>query len=166
MQEAFLHSASKTILLYTLVTPEEERAVFENILLAVDGSEHAWRAARMAADLARAVRAKTLRIVVAFDPIPSYLGEPNLQAAISARMKKAEEILQHALDVVGQVPADVRTELIEGPAAEAIINVATTHRSDVIVIGTRGMGTLSGLILGSTAQKVVSHAPCPVLIVR
>ncbi len=140
--------------------------MFENILLAVDGSEHAWRAARMAADLARTVQARTLRVVVAFDPIPPYLGEPNLQFAISARLKRAEEILQQALEVVGQLPAEVRTELIEGPAAEAIINVAATHRSDVIVIGTRGMGTLRGLILGSTAQKVVSHAPCPVLVVR
>jgi len=140
--------------------------MFENILLAIDGSEHAWRAARMAADLARAVQARTLRVVVAFDPIPPYLGEPNLQLAISARLKKAEEILQQALEVMGQVPAEVRTELIEGPAAEAIINVATTHHSDLIVMGTRGMGTLRGLILGSTAQKVVSHAPCPVLVVR
>ncbi len=140
--------------------------MFENILLAVDGSEHAWRAARMAADLARTVQARTLRVVVAFDPIPPYLGEPNLQFAINARLKKAEEILQQALEVVGPLPTEVRTELIEGPAAEAIINVAATHRSDVIVIGTRGMGTLRGLILGSTAQKVVSHAPCPVLVVR
>jgi nucleotide-binding universal stress UspA family protein len=44
--------------------------------------------------------------------------------------------------------------------------VAVTRASDVIVMGSRGLGTLAGLLLGSTSQKVVSHAPCPVLIVR
>jgi len=58
------------------------------------------------------------------------------------------------------------TELIEGDSAEAIIDVAKTRKSDVIVMGSRGLGRLAGLVLGSTSQKVVSHAPCPVLIVR
>ena len=56
--------------------------------------------------------------------------------------------------------------MIEGSPAEAIIEVAKTRHSDVIVIGSRGLGRLAGLVLGSTSQKVVSYAPCPVLIVR
>ena len=56
--------------------------------------------------------------------------------------------------------------MIEGSPAEAIINVAMTRNSDLIVIGSRGEGTLGSLLLGSTSQNVVSHAPCPVLIVR
>lgn len=140
--------------------------MFEKILVAVDGSEHGLRAARMAGDLARTVKAGELRIVVAYDPIPPYLGEPNLQKAIDARLDEANTILHAAMQAVGEVPASVRTELIEGPAAEAIIRVATTHQSDVIVMGSRGRSGLAGLVLGSTSQKVVSHAPCPVLIVR
>ncbi|MGC8856819.1 MAG: universal stress protein [Anaerolineae bacterium] len=140
--------------------------MFEKILLAVDGSEHGLRAAHLAGELARTVKARELRIVVAYDPIPPYLGEPNLQQAIDARLDEANAILQAASQAVGEVPATVRTELIEGPAAEAIIKVATTHQSDVIVMGSRGHSGLTGLLLGSTSQKVVSHAPCPVLIVR
>jgi nucleotide-binding universal stress UspA family protein len=140
--------------------------MFEKILLAVDGSEHGLRAARLAGDLARTVKASELRIVVAYEPIPPYLGEPNLQQAIDARLDEANAILQAASQAVGEVPATVRTELIEGPAAEAIIKVAVTHQSDVIVMGSRGRSGLAGLVLGSTSQKVVSHAPCPVLIVR
>jgi nucleotide-binding universal stress UspA family protein len=140
--------------------------MFEKILLAVDGSEHGLRAARLAGDLARTVKASELRIVVAYDPIPPYLGEPNLQQAIDARLDEANAILQAASQAVGEVPASLRTELIEGPAAEAIIKVATTHQSDVIVMGSRGRSALAGLVLGSTSQKVVSHAPCPVLVVR
>jgi nucleotide-binding universal stress UspA family protein len=140
--------------------------MFKNILLAVDGSEHALHAARMAADLARTMQSEHLRIVVAYDPIPPYLGEPNLQQVINARLLEAQEVLQKAVDIVGEVPAEIHTELIEGSPAEAIIEVARTRTSDLIVMGSRGLGRLAGVLLGSTSQKVVSLAPCPVLIVR
>ena len=140
--------------------------MFEKILLAVDGSEHALHAARTAADLARTVKAKEFRIVVAYDFIPPYLGEPNMQFAIDARMEEAKAILDHAVKEVGGLLCEVHTEMIEGSEAEAIINVANTRKSDVIVMGSRGRGRLAGLLLGSTSQTVVAHAPCPVLIVR
>ena len=140
--------------------------MFNNILLAVDGSEHGLHAAQVAGDLVRTVGAQTLRVVVAFDPIPPYLGEPNLQQAINARLLRANEILDAAVKMVGKVPVEIHTELIEGSPAEAIIEVATTRTSDIIVIGSRGLGRIAGAVLGSTSQKVVAHAPCPVLIVR
>ena len=140
--------------------------MFEKVLLAVDGSEHALHATRSAADLARSVNAKEFRIVVVFDSIPPYLGEPNLQQAIDARMESAKVVMQKAVEAVGDVPCEIHTEFIEGSPAEAIIDVAKTRKSDVIVMGSRGLGKLAGLLLGSTSQKVVAHAPCPVLIVR
>lgn len=140
--------------------------MFKNILLAVDGSEHALHAARMAGDLARAMKSDRLRIVVAFDRIPPYLGEPNLQHVIDARMKEAQAILEAAQKAVGKIPGEIHAELIEGSPAEAIIDVATTRASDVIVIGSRGLGRIAGAVLGSTSQKVLAHAPCPVLVVR
>ena len=140
--------------------------MFENILLAVDGSEHSIHSAKEAGDLARAMKSDILRIVVAFDSIPPYLGEPNLQQAIDARMKDANAILQRAQEAVGKIPGEIHTELIEGSPAEAIINVAKTRGSTVIVMGSRGMSAMAELVLGSTSHKVVSHAPCPVLVVR
>lgn len=140
--------------------------MFDKLLLAVDGSEHALRAARVASDMAKAMNVTTLWIVVAYDPIPSYLGEPHLQEAINARLIEAETILQRAKEAVGQTPAEIHSELIEGTPAEAILEVAQTRMCDLIIMGSRGLGRLSGLLLGSTSQKVVSHAPCPVLIVR
>lgn len=140
--------------------------MFKRILLAVDSSEHAVHAAKVAADLAQCINAAELRIVVAYDPIPRYLGEPNLQVVINARLKEAQGVLQKAVKTVGNTQIDVHTEILEGNPAEAIIDVAKTRHSDVIVMGSRGLGRLAGLVLGSTSQKVVSHAPCPVLIVR
>lgn len=140
--------------------------MFAKILLAVDGSDHALHAAKMAGDLARNMQSESLRIVVAFSHIPSYLGEPNMQNAIDARLKEADKILKTALEAVDKIPGEIHTELIEGSPAEAIIGVAETRNSDLIVMGSRGMGKLGGLLIGSTSQSVVSHAPCPVLIVR
>lgn len=140
--------------------------MFDKILLAVDGSDHALHAARTAADLARTLKVNELRIVIAYDFIPPYLGEPNMQSAIDARMEWSKVVMQKAVDAVGDVSCEIHTELIEGHAAEAIIDVAAIRKSDLIVMGSRGLGTLAGLLLGSTSQKVVSHAPCPVLIVR
>ncbi len=140
--------------------------MFDKILLAVDGSDHALHATRKAAELARAVKPEELRIVVAYDPIPLYLGEPNLQIAITNRKGEAEAILAAAIKEMGKVPCEIHTEIIEGDNASAIIEVATTRGSDLIVMGSRGLGRLAGLLIGSTSQKVVAHAPCPVLIVR
>ncbi len=140
--------------------------MFNHILLGVDGSEHALRAAQTAADLARNMKSETLRIVVAYDSVPPYLGEPNMQTAISARMKEAEKVLQKAMEVVGEIPGEIHTETLEGPPAEAILDVANTRKCDLIVMGSRGLGRLTGLLIGSQSQKVVQHAPCPVLIVR
>ena len=140
--------------------------MFNHILLGVDGSVHALHATKTAADLARNMQSNILRIVVAFDPVPSYLGEPNLQTAISARMKEADTILKNALEAVGEIPGEVHTEILVGSPAEAILDVANTRKVDLIVMGSRGFGRLKGLLIGSQSQKVVQHAPCPVLIVR
>jgi nucleotide-binding universal stress UspA family protein len=140
--------------------------MFENILLAVDGSEHALNAARMASSLANAMNSQTLRIVVAYNPIPVHLGDPYMQDAINARISETEEIIQDAVQAVGAVSAEILTEMIEGDPAETIIELAKTHNSNVIIMGSRGLGKLAGLLLGSTSQKVVSYAPCPVLIVK
>jgi len=140
--------------------------MFKNIVLDVDGSEQGLHAAREAGDLARAMNSENLWIVVAYDPIPSYIGQPNRQHAISSRLKEAESILSVAIEAVGKIPGKVRKEMLEGSPAEEIINVANIRKSDLIIMGSRGLGKLAGLVLGSQSQKVVGHAPCPVLIVR
>jgi nucleotide-binding universal stress UspA family protein len=140
--------------------------MFDKILLAVDGSEHAAHAAKVAGDLVRSVNAKELRIVIAYEPVPAYLGEPNLQRTIDARMSESQDILHEAENMVGDVPIEIHSELIEGPIADAIIDVASTRNSDLIIMGSRGLGRLAVALLGSNSQKVVSEAPCPVLIVR
>jgi len=139
--------------------------MFKNILVAVDGSEHALEAARIAGDFARQMQAE-LRLVTAYDPVPTYLGEPNLQHALDERFAQANQVLEDAIQRIGEIPRELKTDVLEGPPAEAILAVVEARGNDLIIMGTRGLGRLGGLLLGSQSQKVVSHAPCPVLLVR
>ncbi|RCK73901.1 MAG: Universal stress protein family [Anaerolineae bacterium] len=139
--------------------------MFNKILVGVDGSEHALKAVRFAGELARTCNAD-LVIVHAYAPIPAGLGEPNLQEAISERLREADEVLQRALQEVGFTPKVVETEALEGSAADVILRVAEVRSVDLIVVGSRGLGALASLLLGSQSQEVIQRATCPVLVVR
>lgn len=139
--------------------------MFKNILLGVDGSEHALRAAKVAGELARQL-GSDLWVVACFDPVPAYLGEPNLQQAVNLRLQQAEDVLTPAMEEIGKIPGSLRKEVLEGPPAEAILKVAQARGNDLIIMGTRGRGQLVGLVLGSQSHQVVTHAICPVMLIR
>jgi len=139
--------------------------MFKNILVGVDGSDNAYKAAELAGELARCTNAE-LWVVSCFEPVPSYLGEPNLQIAISEHIKLADSVLDIALEKIGEIPGELHKEVIEGSPADTILSVAEVRGVDLIVMGTRGLGRISGLLLGSQSQKVVNQANCPVLLVR
>ena len=139
--------------------------MFKKILLGVDGSKHSLHAAQKAGALAMCTDADVW-IVVAHPTVPAYLGEPNFQDAIVARLQESKKIMEEAVKAVGKIPGEIHTEILEGSAAEVVLNVANVRNIDLIVMGSRGHGKLRGLLLGSQSQKVLQHAPCPVMIVR
>jgi len=141
--------------------------MFKNILVPVDGSDHALRALDVACDLAQKYGA-TLRLVHAYPPIftDSTMGGADIEPLIARRTEAGEAVLARAREYVKDCALDITTELREAPDAEAILEEADAHHCDLIVMGTRGLGRLTGLLLGSVSQKVVQHAKCPVLLVR
>jgi nucleotide-binding universal stress UspA family protein len=144
-----------------------EFAMFKNILVPVDGSDHALHALDVACDLAQKYGA-TLRLVHAYPPLFTdvMMSDADIEAVIALRTQAGDAILQHARERAQVCVSDITTELREAPDAEAILEEAETHHCDLIVMGTRGLGRLAGLLLGSVSQKVVQHARCPVLLVR
>jgi nucleotide-binding universal stress UspA family protein len=141
------------------------------ILVASDGSEAAERAVEFAAKLSRDLRGnlKIIHVIsvqnLPMDQFKEYglwehvtLGEvlnTFAEEKLTAARKKAQ-----ALGIT-----EVETESPYGDAAEIIIEAARRDQVDMIVLGKRGRGRLSGLVLGSVSQKVVSVAPCPVVVV-
>ena len=85
---------------------------------------------------------------------------------IARREGAGQAILDEARKKLGAGNYEIHEELLEGPAAEAILSVAQTREADLIVIGSRGLGSLQGLLFGSVGSKVAHYATCPVMLVR
>ncbi|MBW7950064.1 MAG: universal stress protein [Pseudorhodoplanes sp.] len=139
-----------------------------HILLATDGSSGADRATEVAARLAKAFGAK-LSILTVGGNVPEHEIRQLARAEGSigdALELISNEILLQAKEHAQRTGAtDVRTESGWGDPAQAIIETARREQADAIVMGRRGRGRLARLLLGSVSQKVVSLAPCVVIVV-
>jgi nucleotide-binding universal stress UspA family protein len=139
--------------------------MFKNILIAVDGSEYSNKALAYARDMAQTYRA-TLWLVHVFPHTSDLLGYDDFEKLYAKRKCAGQSILDAALQILGESPFEIRAELGEGPEAESILNFAKNSQADIIVMGTRGMGALKGLLLGSVSRKVIHYATCPVMVVH
>ncbi len=146
------------------------------ILVAVDGSEHSNKAVEFAADLATHEDADLVLLHVVPDPsiyaVPTGLEEyTRLEKAHITQhdlmMSAAGRILDdaaHRAEKHGIYTATTRVEI--GQPATKIVDVAEEIEADMIVLGSRGLGNIGSLLLGSTSQKVTHLAPCTVVTVR
>jgi nucleotide-binding universal stress UspA family protein len=146
--------------------------MFGSILVGTDGSDTATTAVRYAIDLARQFGAH-LQIVSAYEPVsPQRLRHESLElpSDVQWMVNPREDVLalldQAAEEARSAGVSDVETFARQGDAAGAILDVAAEVRSDLIVVGNRGMTGAKRFLLGSVPNKVSHHAPCSVLIVR
>ena len=146
--------------------------MFGSILVGTDGSDTATTAVRYAIDLARQLGAR-LQIVSAYEPVSlqrlrheSIEAPSDVQWMVNPREDVLALLEQAAAEARDAGVADVDTFARQGDAADAIIDVAEEVRSDLIVVGNRGMTGAKRFLLGSVPDKVSHHAPCSVLIVR
>ncbi len=139
--------------------------MFERILLAADGSSHAKRAQEYARDLALRDDA-TVIVVYAFPSVPMHLGEPMKEDLIARHVDVGRRIAAEAADALRDAGVDVITEVLQGPPADAILRVAQGRDVDLIVMGTRGHGELTSLLVGSVSHRVLAHSAVPVLVLK
>lgn len=137
------------------------------VVVGVDGSESALRAARWgAAEAGR--RQLPLRLVLAFGWTPDHvLGQPGLAGRYrDVMLERAREQLAEAAAVAGLAAPGVTVEqqLVTGSPIEVLASEA--RRAQVVVIGDRGLSRIEGLLVGSVAIALVAGAPCPVVVVR
>jgi len=139
--------------------------MIKNILLAIDGSEYSNNALSYAANMAETYQA-TLWLVHVFPHTSDLLGYDDFEKLYAKRKCAGQSILDAALQTLGEAAFEIQAELREGPEAESILNFAKNSQADIIVMGTRGMGALKGLLLGSVSRKVIHYALCPVMVVH
>jgi len=137
----------------------------KKILVPVDGSECSVRATGYATDMAKLMDGEIL-LIHCHKSFPAILGEPYFQNAINKILKKSNELLAPYRNLVQDAGVTFIDRSLEGPAAQAICQVAGRENIDLIVMGCRGRNDLEGLLLGSCTHQVLKTAPCPVLVVR
>jgi nucleotide-binding universal stress UspA family protein len=141
------------------------------IIVGVDRSEGAKAALRFALEEAKLRRA-TLRVVYAWQY--GYVGAAGVESfypAVGPDIKDVRDAAEVALDATLReaIPdTDARTveierRVIEGRPAEVLVD--ESRDADLLVVGSRGHGGFTGLLLGSVSQQVSHHATCPVVIV-
>ncbi len=138
--------------------------MIKNILVPVDGSEGADRAIEKAVMLAKICGAKLNFLYVA--NINQLAINAVLSDAILDSVTKAGNvILDRALEMV---PAGIAKESFSdtGSPAVVVLDFAETNDIDLIVMGSRGLGVVKGVLLGSVSQYVVEQSKCPVLVVK
>ena len=144
--------------------------MFKTIIVAVDGSDHANQALDLACDLASKYGA-SLRIV----HTPQAIGDTLIVGYTAVPVPPSKEEIEKAgREVLGAAEAraredgvnDFTSELISGDPAHAIVEEAKARKADLIIMGRRGLGSLTGLLVGSTTTKVSQLAPCAVLTVK
>ena len=134
------------------------------IVVGVDGSETALRAARTALDLAASVGA-TLHVVSAFDSDRTQVIASGGDKWIVSDAGNAEEVARTVADGLRRPDTNVTYAAARGKPAEALIREAERTGARMIVVGNRRMQGI-GRVLGSVANSVAHNAPCDVYIAK
>jgi nucleotide-binding universal stress UspA family protein len=149
---------------------KRSKTMFQRILVPLDGSARAERALPVAARIARFFDGSVLVLQVVSPQtefLPYPLAEPAIIQTLTNRdLEEARNYLESTvrLSSLSEVPTE--TEVILGQAAEAILSLAERSDSDAIIMCGHGYTGMKRWIMGSVAEKVIHHAPVPVLLLR
>ncbi len=133
--------------------------LYEKILVPMDGSNPSLNALKEATRIAKATGGKVIVAYVCSETLSESFVMPKLslgcdEKSVSVQAKKIADAAGVTVDFL----------VLEGKVAENIVKTAKDGCYDLIVMGARGLGNLSGFILGSVSQAVIKEAGCPVLV--
>ncbi len=163
-------------------SPASSKSMFKRILVAVDGSENSARASQAALELAEKLKADLIVLHAITPPALYYHTEitpagpviepPTHEKEIDLYLEYSKRIAGGIVDKVASEAkkrgVTAKTNIPEAAASvvETIVNQAVKENADLIIVGTRGLGGFKKLLVGSVSNGVVSHALCPVLVIR
>ncbi len=147
--------------------------MFKTVLCAMDGSDHSQRAAEHACALAAAFDAKLIFLTVTKeirvnDEVRRYLQMEQLAGEPQYVLDEyAETIMRQARDAASAAGVKrVETLVRTGQPARTIVHLAEQQGVDTIVMGSRGLGDIEGLLLGSVSHKIATLAKCTCITVK
>lgn len=146
-----------------LVVPKDTTIGWQKILLTTDGSKYSKAAAERAIDIAKSYGGELKIISVVDVPSEFYAESPKtVEGLINNAKGYVEGVKKQAVASGVKAEALVR----EGEVYRVITDIAKEQKADIIVTGSHGRTGLRRLLMGSVTEKVIGHAPCPVLVVR
>jgi nucleotide-binding universal stress UspA family protein len=142
--------------------PEDQPIRLDTIVVGVDGSEHAARALTFAADLAARSHG---RIVAVHAAGPGAMVDRSV-APLASEGRNLPELLEGWCEPLHERGLeDHESVIVEGDARAALLEVAEERGADLLVVGSRGLGPGSRLLLGSVSSSIVQHSPVPVAVI-
>lgn len=133
------------------------------IVVGVDASEPSKEALRWAAGQAE-LSGQELRVIMSWE-IPAMAYWAPLPEGLDFEKETRNALHQTVTEVLGENPAVTVTEVVrEGHPAPVLL--AESANADLLVVGSRGHGEFTGMLIGSVSEHCVTHASCPVVVVR
>lgn len=145
---------------------------FRKILVAFDGSQDSVKAVRVGSSIARKYGAALTILHVYSVPVYTYaapapMPQVDIGAVEDSAKEKAKRVLEGGKQVAEEEGVKAIGELLEAASVvQTVVDFAAKENFDLIVMGTRGMTGFRKLVMGSVSNGVVSHAHCPVMVVR
>jgi nucleotide-binding universal stress UspA family protein len=141
--------------------------LFTNILVPVDGSDNSYRALDAALILSEKLGSH-ITVIHVMEEIPiTHIGsEKLLNELLETYKKENQDILSKCSQLATQKGLTIKTFLLQGNPASAILDFSKKEKFDLVVMGSRGLGKFKELILGSVSSKIVHHSPCGILLIR
>jgi nucleotide-binding universal stress UspA family protein len=148
-----------------------EKARFDTIVVAYDGSDNSARAVAVASLLASKFASKLVVVHIYSSSVIPYgmagAPIPNYSELEKATEDSARKTLAKGISAAKSLGVAAQGELLESSSTvQALTEFTSKTKADLLVVGTRGMTGFKKLILGSVSSGVVSHAGCSVLVVR
>jgi len=143
--------------------------MMSKLLVAVDGSECSTRAVQWAVSAVAAMKTSpevhlvTVQPTIASGEVRRFIGSETIEKFQREDGQKALEAASGALE---QAKIAFTPHILIGHAAECITDFASKNGADAIVMGTRGLGGVSGLVLGSVASQVIHLSSVPVTLIK
>jgi nucleotide-binding universal stress UspA family protein len=138
---------------------------YSSVLLPFDGSDFSRNALKKACRLSK-VDGCAITVLYVIPRYEEMLGFFRTESIRKSLMQEADKVVAAAEEIAVGEAVPIRTEILEGAAAEQIVKTAVRLKNDLIVMGTYGWRGVDKAIMGSTTERVIIHASCPVLAVR
>jgi nucleotide-binding universal stress UspA family protein len=142
-----------------------EDEMFNTIVIANDGSDHAFQALDLALTLAKESSADLHMISVEeISYLPGTIEEVREETGAAGR--RFHSVVNRARSIAEERQVSLKTHVVAGHPVRDIVDLARNLKADLLVVGARGRSAFYERMLGSRADRIMHLAPCPVLVVK